>query len=165
MVLRRKENYPMWKLAVPKRVTLPNGRTFVARYERIKRSELRPEIRMRRTYRQRAAPRNRRRRQPQQQGQGIVSVAKNVLKNPTFRAIAKKGLEYAPGLYQNITKRIKNKKVHKVLNSDLALLGLGQAIKAGHRLLDAKPPKRLLDAKPPRPKIAPKPKLPLIGLD
>ena len=87
------------------------------------------------------APQNRRRRQPQQQGQGIVSVAKKVLKNPTFRAVAKKGLEYAPGLYRNITKRIKNKKAQKILNSDLELLGLGQAIKAGHRLLDAKPPK------------------------
>ena len=56
----RKENYAMRKLAVPKRVTLPNGRSFIARYERIKRSELPPNIRMRRTYRQRAAPRNRR---------------------------------------------------------------------------------------------------------
>ena len=152
MVLRRKENYPMRKLAVPKRVTLPNGRTFVARYERIKRSELPPEIRMRRTYRQRTAPRNRRRRRPQQQGQGIVSFAKKVIKNPAFRAAAKKGLEYAPGLYKNITKRIKNKKAQKILNSDLTLLGLSQAIKAGHRLLDAKPP------------VAVKPKLPPVGL-
>ena len=106
MVLRHKENYPMRKLAVPKRVTLPNGRTFVVRYERIKWSELPAEIRMRRTYRQRAAPRNRRRRQPRQQGQGIVSVAKKVLTNPAFRAVAKKSLEYAPGLYRNITKHI-----------------------------------------------------------
>ena len=35
----RKENYAMVKLNVPKRVTLPNGRTFIARYKRIKRSE------------------------------------------------------------------------------------------------------------------------------
>ena len=56
--------------------------------------------------------------------------------------------EYALGLYQNITKRIKNKKVKRFLNSDLALLGLGQAIKAGNRLLDVKPSK---------PKTAPKP--------
>ena len=104
MVLRRKENYAMGKLAVPKRVNLPNGRSFVARYERIKRADLPPNIRMRRTYRQRAAPR--------QQGRGIVSVAKKVISNPAFRAIAKKGLEYAPGLYPNITKRIKIKK-HK----------------------------------------------------
>ena len=147
MVLRRKENYAMRKLAVPKRVTLPNGRSFVARYERIKRGDLPPNIRMPRTYRQRGAPRNTHRRQ---RGRGIVSVAEKVISNPAFRAVAKKGLEYAPGLYKNLTKRIKNQKVQKILNSDLALLGLGQAIKASHRLLDAKPPK---------------PKLPPFGLD
>ena len=123
--MRRKENYPMRKLDVPKRVTLPNGRTFYARYERIKRQDLPANIRMRRTYKKRAAPRNKRRRQRAQQGQGIVSTAKKVLKNPAVRAIAKKGLEYAPGLYQNITKCIKNKKIQKILNSDLTLLGLG----------------------------------------
>ena len=47
--MRRKKNYAMMKLAMPKRVTLPNGRTFVARYKRIKRSELPPNIVMRRT--------------------------------------------------------------------------------------------------------------------
>ena len=31
--MRRKRNYAMMKLNVPKRVTLPNGRTFVARYK------------------------------------------------------------------------------------------------------------------------------------
>ena len=106
MVLRRKENYAMRKLAVPKRVTLPNGRSFVARYERIKRGNLPPNICMRRTYRQRAAPRNRRRRQ---RGRGIVSVAKKVILNPAFQAVAKKGLEYAPGLYKNLTKCITKK--------------------------------------------------------
>ena len=68
--MRRKENYLMRKLAVPKRVTLPNGRTFFARYERIKRQDLPGNIQMCRTYRQRAAPRNRRRRAPQQ-GRGL----------------------------------------------------------------------------------------------
>ena len=155
--MRRRENYPMRKLDVPKRVTLPNGRTFVARYERIKRRDLPADIQMKRTYKQRAAPRGkRRRRQRGQQGQGIVSVTKKVIKNPAFRAIAKKGLEYAPGLYQNITKRIKNKKVKRFLNSDLALLGLSQAIKAGNRLLDVKPSKPKIAPKP-KPKIAPKP--------
>ena len=45
------------KLNVPKRVTLPNGRTFVARYKRIPRDQLSPNVVMRRTYTQRAAPR------------------------------------------------------------------------------------------------------------
>ena len=48
-----KENYALIKLNVPKRVTPPNGRTFIARYKRIKRSELSPKIVMRRTYTQR----------------------------------------------------------------------------------------------------------------
>ena len=91
MVVRRKENYAMRKLNVPKRVTLPNGRTFVARYERIKRRDLPPHIRMRKTYRQRAAPRNRQRRVVR--GRGIASTVKKVLSNPTVRALAKKGLE------------------------------------------------------------------------
>ena len=51
------------KLNVPKRVTLPNGKTFVARYKRIPRDQLPPNIVMRRT-----APRGRRRRQ---RGRGI----------------------------------------------------------------------------------------------
>ena len=127
-------------MAVPKRVTLPDGRSFAVRYERINRRDLPANVRMRRTYRQRAAPRNRRRRQRRR---GIVSVAKKGISNPAFRAVAKKGLEYAPGLYKNLTKRIKNKKVQKILNSDLALLGLGQGIKAGHRLIDARPSKNL----------------------
>ena len=38
----------MRKLDVPKRVTLPNGRTFVARYERIKHGDLPADILMKR---------------------------------------------------------------------------------------------------------------------
>ena len=53
----------MMKLNVPKRVTLPNGNTFAARYKRIPRDQLPPNIVMRRTYTQRAAPRGTRRRQ------------------------------------------------------------------------------------------------------
>ena len=121
--MRRKENYPMRKLDVPKRVTLPNGRTFYARYERIKRQDLPADIQMKRTYKQRAAQRGKRRRRQGQQGQGIVSAAKKIIRNPAFRAFAKKGLEYAPELYKNIADRIKNKKVKRFLNSDLALLG------------------------------------------
>ena len=104
---------------------------------------------MKRTYKQRAAPRGRRRRRrPAQQGRGIISTAKKVIKNPTFRAVAKKGLEYAPGLYHSVAKRIKNKRIQKILNSDLALLGLSKAIKAGNRLLDIKPSKPIIAKKP-----------------
>ena len=122
----------MEKLNVPKRVTLPNGRTFLARYKRISRDDLPLNIRMRRTYRQRAAPRGRRRRQ---RGQGIFSFIKKAAKNPLVRSIAKKGLEYAPGIYQNLTKRVKNKTLSRILNSDAAHLLLSKGIKAGNNIL------------------------------
>ena len=122
----------MEKLNVPKNVTLPNGRTFVARYKRISRDDLPLNIRMRRTHRQRAAPRGRRRRQ---RGQGIFSFLKKAAKNPLVRTLAKKGLEYAPGIYRNLTKRVKNKTLSRVLNSDAAHLLLSRGIKAANNRL------------------------------
>ena len=137
--MRRKRNYAMEKLNVPKRVTLPNGRTFVARYKRISRDDLPLNIRMRRTYRQRAAPRGRRRRQ---RGQGIFSFmnkvakkAKKLAQNPMVRALAKKGIEYAPGIYHNLTKRVKNKTLSRALNSDAAHLLLSRGTKAAESRL------------------------------
>ena len=79
----KKENYAMVKPVTPKRVALPNGRTFIAQYKTIKRSELPPHIVMKRTYTQRAAPHGRRRRRKRkQQGQGIFCFIKKLLKNP-----------------------------------------------------------------------------------
>ena len=45
--MRPKKNYAMMKLNVPKRATLPNGRTFIARYKKIPRDQLLPNIVMR----------------------------------------------------------------------------------------------------------------------
>ena len=87
----------MVKPAVPRRVTLPNGRTFLARYKRIKRPELPPNIVMRRNYTQKAVSRGRKRRRRRvQQGQGIFNFVRKVARNPLVKTIAKKGLEYAP---------------------------------------------------------------------
>ena len=104
----QKRDYAMTKLNFPKRVTLPNGRTFVACYKRIPRDQLPPNIVMRRTYTQRAAPRGRRCRRAQQ-GQGIFDFVKKVPRNTLVKSIARKELEYAPGVYQNSTERVKNK--------------------------------------------------------
>ena len=122
------------KLNVPKRVTLPNGRTFVARYKRIPRDQLPPNIVMRRTYTQRAAPRGKRCRRAQQ-GQGIFDFVKKVARNPLVKSIARKGLEYAPGVYQNLAKRVKNKTLKRILNSDAAHLALNKAIKTANNRL------------------------------
>ena len=124
----------MVKLNVPKRVILPNDRTFVARYKRIRRVELPPNIVMIRTYTQRAASRGRRRRQAQQ-GQEIFDFVKKVTRNLLVRSIAKKGLEYAPGVYQNLTKRVKNKTLKRILNSDAAHLALNKTIKTANNRL------------------------------
>ena len=53
--MRRKNNYVMRRLDTPKRVTLPNGRTFYGKYQRVPRPQL-PLI-MKRRYKARAAPR------------------------------------------------------------------------------------------------------------
>ena len=132
--MRRKKNYAMIKLATPKRVTLPNGRTFAVRYKRIKISELPPNIVMRRTHRDRAAVVRRRVRR--QQGQGIFDFVRKVAKNLLVKAIAKKGLEYAPGIYHNLSERIKNKTLKRILNSDAPHLALNKAIKTANNDLD-----------------------------
>ena len=131
--MRRKENYAMVKLATLKGVALSNGRTFITWYKRIKRPELPPYIVMRRTYKQRAAPRGRRRRRRAKQGQGIFDLVKKVAKNPSVRSIAKKGPDYAPGIYHNLTKRAKNKTLKRILNSDATYLVLNKAIKTADR--------------------------------
>ena len=118
----------MIKLNVPKRVALPNGRTFVAHYKRIRRGELPPNIVIRRTYTQRAAPRGRRRTRAQQ-GQGIFDFVRKVARNPLVKSISRKGLEYAPGVYHNLTKGVKNKTLKRILNSGAAHLVLNKAIK------------------------------------
>ena len=51
---------------MPKLVRLPNGRTFYARYKRIKRANLPANVRLERVYRQQAEPKDQRQQQPRQ---------------------------------------------------------------------------------------------------
>ena len=112
--MRRKNNYVMRKLDTPKRITLPNGRNFYGEYKRVKRSELRPNIILRRNYWQRAAPRGRRRRRVAQQGRGTFSTLKKITKNPIVRKLAKTGLSYAPQVYNYGVSKINNKTAKKI---------------------------------------------------
>ena len=130
--MRRKKNYTMTKPNVPKRLTLQNCRTFVADCKRVPRDQLPPNIVIRRTYTQRTAPRARRRRQ---RGSWIFDFVKKVVRNPLLKSIARKGLKYAPGLYHNLTKRVKNKTLKRILNSDAAHLALNKAIKTADNRL------------------------------
>ena len=97
------------------------------RYKRISRGELPPNIVTRRTYTQRDAPRDRRRRAAQQ-GQGIFG------RNPLVKSIARKSLEYVPGAYANFTKRVKRKTLKRILNSDLAHSTLNKTIRAAFKM-------------------------------
>ena len=121
-----KKSYVMKKLDTPKRVTLGDGRTFVARFRRVKRSELPNNILMKRTYRNNFAKGARKKRtsgrrgRKRQSGKGIFSILKKVAKNPILRDIARTGAKYLPGLYQGGVNKIKNKNLKKVLQSDLA---------------------------------------------
>ena len=51
-----------------------------------------------------------------------------MVKNPLVRSIARKGLEYASGAYEKLTKRVKNKTLKRILNSDTAHSVLNKAI-------------------------------------
>ena len=108
----------MRKLNTPKRETLPNGRTFLARYKRIPRSELPPHITIRRRYRQSAAPRGRRR--GGQRGLGIFDFAKKVIKNPMVRALGRQAAKHLPTINNAATSRIKNDELRRALQSNTA---------------------------------------------
>ena len=100
-----KKNYFMKKLDTPKKVTLSNGRTFIARFKRAKRSKLPDNILMKRTYKNNFAKgarkkrTGRRRGRKKQSGKGIFSILKKAVKNPILRDIARTGAKYLPGLY------------------------------------------------------------------
>ena len=89
---------------------------------------------MKRTYTQRAVQRGRRRKR-KQQGQGIFDFVKKVARNPLVKSIAEKGLEYSPGVYHNLTKRVKNKTLKRILKLHTAHLALNKAIKATNNRL------------------------------
>ena len=103
--MKRKNSYVMHKLDTPKRVTLPNVRTFLARYKYISRSQLLANMVLKRTYRQRAVPRERK------QGRGLFSFIKKAVEHPAVRSLAKQGLKHLPGLYNAATSRTNKDKL------------------------------------------------------
>ena len=135
----------MVKRQNPKRVTLPNGRTFYAKCKRTARAELPANVHLQCAYRQRAAPKGRRRRRAAvgQRGGGFKSafknvfkkgfnIAKKVAKNKSVRNIAKAIISEAPGALEGLTKNVKNKKLRSILDNDITKTGADLA--AGYTL-------------------------------
>ena len=142
----------MIKRATPKRVTLPNGRTFLARYRRATRDDLPPNVNLPRIYKQRAAPKNRRRRRRRvipyrerqraallrrarvQRGRGLGSIfkkayklGKRALNSRLGRRIARAAVSEIPDVLENLGGKVKNKRLKKILTSDLAKTGADYA--------------------------------------
>ena len=107
--MRKKDNYVM----------ILDGRTFVARYERVPRSRLPPHIKIRRRYR--GAP-------VRQRGRRIVSVikrllpfekkaAKKIITSNTTKTLSKnfanKALDKAPDVNDSLSNRTNNKTIKK----------------------------------------------------
>ena len=141
----------MIKRATPKRVTLPNGRTFLARYRRATRNDLPANVTFPRVYKERAAPKGKRRRRRvisyrerqrealrrrarAQRGRGIGSLfkkayklGKRALNSRLGKKITKAAIAEIPDLLENVGGRVKNQKIRKLLTSDLAKTGADYA--------------------------------------
>ena len=79
--MRRKNNYVMSKLHTPKRVTLPNRRTFLARYKRVPRSKLSANVTLTRRYRGGVvAGRRRKASRKDQRGSGFFDTLEKIAK-------------------------------------------------------------------------------------
>ena len=139
----------MIKRRTLKRVTLPNGRTFLARYRRATRDDLPPNVSFPRVYKERAAPKSKRRRRIsyrdrqraalrrrvlEQRGRGIASVFKKAYKvgkrainSRLGRRITRAAVSEIPDLLENLGGKVKNKRIKKLLTSDLAKTGADYA--------------------------------------
>ena len=113
----------MVKQDAQKRVTLPNGRTFLARYKRTTKAHFPANIHLPRPYKQRAAPKGKRRclrtaaAPATQQRQGIADIfhfGKKKAKKKVVRNIGKMALEQL----QKLSGKIKNKRLKKLLGSE-----------------------------------------------
>ena len=126
-----KDRIIMVQRARPKIVRLPNGRTFEARYKRAMHADLPANINFPRVYKQRAAPKGKRR--VQREGsiksklKKALNVVKKVVKNPTFKSVAKMAIAKAPGAVAKLSTKVKNKRLRSLLVNDMTKTGLDLA--------------------------------------
>ena len=119
-----RDNIVLIKRKNPKRVQLPNGRVFYAKYQRVSRDALPGNVRIRRKYKKRKV----------QRGRGFKSMFKKAIKfgkkalnNKTVRSIGRELLENVPDAVEILGSKVKNKKLKKILNSDITKTGINLA--------------------------------------
>ena len=110
-----------WKVT-PQRITLPDGRSFSARYERVSRKNLQSNVTIRRN--RTIGPRWQRKRKKILKSSGALAKGLNIGSSAVNSEIGKKlideRIKRAPELYKLGTEKIKNKSLKKVLESDIA---------------------------------------------
>ena len=131
--MAQRDRIVMVKRQTAKKIMMPNGRTFYARYKRATRADLPANVRLEQPYKQRAAPKGRRCR-VRQGGRGFKSAfgklmrfAKKVRNNRVFKNVAGAVLKEVPGAIGNLSKRVKNKKMKSILDSDITKIGIDSA--------------------------------------
>ena len=130
-----RNNIVMIKRENPKRVVLPNGRVFYAKYKRVDRDALPPNVHIMRRYKKRAAPKGKRRqKRGGQRGRGFKSFfkkaanfGKKAFKNKTVRGITRQIIQNAPDALDLLGRKVNNKKLKKLLNSDITKTGVDLA--------------------------------------
>ena len=140
--MARIDRIVMVKRQTPKKVMLPNGRKFYARYKRATHADLPANVRLEWPYKQRAALKGRRR-QVRRGGRGFNSAfgklmrfAKKVRNNKAFKNVVGAVLKEVPGAIGNLSKRVKNEKLKLILDSDMAKTGIDLAMEYAMDKLD-----------------------------
>ena len=131
-----REKILLQRRVVSKKVTLPNGQTFHARYERTSRRNLPTNFTIRNN---RIGPRQQRTRKTQQDGSIMGNIVKlgaklgasnllrqgvsadtKALSSDIGKTLIDEEIKHAPDLYRLGASKIKNKNVRKALKSDVA---------------------------------------------
>ena len=110
--MRLNENYVMVKMPTPKRATLPDGRSFPAKYKRVSRDSQPPNVTIGRRYKQRVAPKNRHR----QRDRGFLDFVKNVANKLAVKALRRAALKRAPTLLDNTSQKTKKQDNKKYIS-------------------------------------------------
>ena len=163
-MVRRRNNIVLVKRDAPHKVTLPNGRTFYAKYRRVTKEHLPGSTKIATTYKGRPVKVKKAKNKPptyaaavrrlsawflkanpnqpiarpsgsgsailnivnrkrKQKGKGISDVARLVANSPYLQEVGKKliskGINSIPSIFRRETKKIKNKRLRQIAQSEI----------------------------------------------
>ena len=133
--MTRKNNYVMRRLDTPKDVTLPNSRTFYAKYQRIPRSQLSPNVitkSRKSSPKEKSSTKRQKKKTNKKRGRDFFSSCKKKSKNSTLKTnrknCSKKAIDCALQLYKLGTSKIKNetariRRCYKLINNFVTKYG------------------------------------------